>query len=187
MQQVPDNYFDLILTDPPYGIGFSNNPVRGSHEKKNWDNATPSSKIFTEMFRISKNQIIWGGNYFDLPPTKGFIIWDKEQPLDFTLAMYEYAWTSFDKPAKGLKYPVRLIGGEKFHPTMKPIELMNFCLRYAKAELGNKVFDPFGGSCTTAVAAEALGLEWCVCELEKDYCDIGLSRLQNIQGDLFGL
>ena len=187
MRQVPDNYFDLVLTDPPYGIGFSSNPVRGSHEKKDWDSATPNNDVFNEIFRISKNQIIWGGNYFDLPPTKGFVIWDKDQPLEFTLAMYEYAWTSFDKPAKGLKYPVRLIGGDKFHPTMKPIELMNFCLRYAKVESGCKIFDPFAGSCTTAVAAESMGLEWCVCELEQDYCKIGQDRLKNIQVDLFGL
>ena len=83
MARYPDKYFDLAIVDPPYGIGISSNPVRQKHKKKNWDNETPNEVYFNELFRVSKNQIIWGGNYFNLPPTQGFFIWNKKQPHDF--------------------------------------------------------------------------------------------------------
>ena len=100
MSRYPDNYFDLAIVDPPYGIGISSNPVRQQHQKKDWDSAIPTKEYFNELFRVSKNQIIWGGNYFDLPPSRGFFIWDKKQPHDFSLAMCEMAWSSIQKPAK---------------------------------------------------------------------------------------
>lgn len=77
MKRYSDKYFDLAIVDPPYGIGISKNPVRQMHKKKDWDNEIPSKQYFDELFRVSKNQIIWGGNYFDLPPSQGFYIWDK--------------------------------------------------------------------------------------------------------------
>lgn len=80
MKRYSDKYFDLAIVDPPYGIGISKNPVRQMHKKKDWDNEIPSKQYFDELFRVSKNQIIWGGNYFDLPPSQGFYIWDKKQP-----------------------------------------------------------------------------------------------------------
>lgn len=83
MKRYPDKYFDLAIVDPPYGIGISGNPVRQKHKKKNWDNETPTAEYFDELFRVSKNQIIWGGNYFDLPATQGFFIWDKKQTTRF--------------------------------------------------------------------------------------------------------
>ena len=100
MKRYSDKYFDLAIVDPPYGIGISKNPVRQMHKKKDWDNEIPSKQYFDELFRVSKNQIIWGGNYFDLPPSQGFYIWDKKQPENFSLAMCEYAWSSIQKPAK---------------------------------------------------------------------------------------
>ena len=79
MARYPDKYFDIAIFDPPYGIGISSNPLRQQHDKKQWDNNIPNKEYFNELFRVSKNQIIWGGNYFDLPPTQGFSIWDKKR------------------------------------------------------------------------------------------------------------
>jgi DNA modification methylase len=87
MKSLPDKVFDLIVTDPPYGLGIAKNQVRQKFERKDWDNSTPDMEVFEQMFRVSKNQIIWGGNYFPLPPHKNFLIWDKIQPEDFSLAM----------------------------------------------------------------------------------------------------
>lgn len=185
MKQVPDNYFDLVLTDPPYGIGISSNPIRQKHAQKDWDSFTPDKVIFDELFRISKNQIIWGANYFELPPSKCFLVWDKKQPYNFSLAMAELACCSIDFPAKIYSHSNR--GDEdKKHPSQKPLKLMEFCLEFAKnREIIKTVFDPFMGSGTTAIACESLGLEWCGCELESDYVEIANKRLKQVQKVLF--
>ena len=91
LKQMPHLPNCLSVVDPPYGIGISSNPFRQKFEKCDWDNAIPNKKYFDELMRVSKNQIIWGGNYFDLPPSQGFIIWDKKQPQDFSSAMCEMA------------------------------------------------------------------------------------------------
>jgi len=185
MKQVPDDYFDLVLTDPPYGIGISSNPIRQKHDKKEWDNFTPSKEHFNEIMRISKNQIIWGGNYFSLPPSKNFLIWDKKQSYDFSLAMCEMAWTSYDFPAKMYSYANRG-DEEKKHPSQKPIRLIDFCINFSRSRSEIKtVFDPFMGSGTTAIACKSLGLDWCGCELEADYVEIANKRLEAVQGSLF--
>jgi site-specific DNA-methyltransferase (adenine-specific) len=149
---------------------------------KGWDVA-PSKELFSEILRISKNQIIWGGNYFELPATRGFLIWDKNISEDFSLAMAEYGWTSFDKLSKIYKRNSDKLN--RVHPTQKPISIMEWCLDYAKVEKHHKVFDPFMGSGTTAVACQSLGLEWCGCELEPDYVAIANKRLEAVQGSLF--
>lgn len=185
MKQVPDKYFDLVLTDPPYGIGISSNPIRQKHDKKDWDDFTPSKELFDEIFRVSKHQIIWGANYFELPPSKCFLVWDKKQPYDFSLAMAELAYCSIDFPAKIYSHSNR--GDEdKKHPSQKPLKLMDFCLSFAREREDIKtVLDPFMGSGTTAIAAKSLGLEWCGCELEADYVAIANKRLEAVQGSLF--
>ena len=181
-----DKSIDLVLTDPPYGIGISSNPVRQKHTKKEWDNNIPMDLIFNEIFRISKNQIIWGANYFKLPPSKGFLIWDKKQPYDFSLAMCEYAYISFDFPAKMYSYSNR--GDEiKLHPTQKPLDLMTFCLNFAlqRDNTIKTIYDPFAGSGTSLVCAKSKGLDYIGSELDKDYCEIINKRLQSVQGSLF--
>lgn len=186
MKSIPDNYFDLCLTDPPYGISISSNPIRQKHKKKNWDNSIPSDEIFKEIFRVSKNQIIWGGNYFNLPPSKGFIIWDKKQSYDFSLAMCEYAYSSYDFPAKMYSYANR--GDEiKLHPSMKPLKLMEFCINFARERdvTIKTIFDPFSGSGTTLVATKSLGLEYAGCELDSEYFQVCIKRLSQIQKSLF--
>jgi len=177
MSDKPDNHFDLAIVDPPYGIGISKNPVRQMHEKKQWDNNIPDKKYFDELFRVSKNQIIWGGNYFDLPPTQCFFIWDKKQPHDFSLAMCEMAWSSFQKPAKMWTLSV-LKEGNKIHPTQKPVQLYKWLLQnYAKE--GDKILDTHGGSFSSAIACNELGFEFDGCELDEEYFDSAVKRFQN--------
>ena len=175
MKTLPDNYFDLACADPPYGIGLAGNPVRQKQQRKQWDNNTPDSTFFQELFRVSKNQIIWGGNYFDLPPTKGFIVWDKKQPIDFTLAMCEYAWTSFDKPAKMFRQHVASNGEDKIHPTQKSVALYAWILKYY-AQDGDTIFDPMMGSQSSRIAAYKMGFDYVGCELDKEYFDKGCER-----------
>ena len=186
MKRMADKSIDLVLTDPPYGIGISSNPIRQKHTKKEWDNNIPMDLIFNEIFRISKNQIIWGANYFNLPPSKGFLIWDKKQPYDFSLAMCEYAYSSFDFPAKMYSYSNR--GDEvKLHPTQKPLDLMTFCLIFAlqRDNTIKNIYDPFSGSGTSLVCAKSKGLDYIGSELDKDYFEIINKRLQTVQGSLF--
>lgn len=189
MRTIPDKYFDLVLTDPPYGIGDkfkggSNSKMNkfNSIVDKGWDKA-PSNELFDEIFRISKNQIIWGGNYFNLPPTRGFIIWDKQVSQDFTLAMAEYCWTSFDSLAKIFK--ISSDKQNRYHPTQKPLKLIEYCLEYAKAHKDWKIFDPFAGSGTTLVACKSQNIDYVGCELDKDYYEVINKRLSQVQGSLF--
>lgn len=179
MRTLPNNYFDLCIADPNYGIGIAANPVRQAHERKDWDNKTPDKEFFDELFRVSRNQIIWGGNYFDLPPTKGFIVWDKKQPIDFTLSMCEYAWTSFNKPAKMFREHVPSNGEVKIHPTQKSVNLYAWILRnYAKD--GDLIFDPMMGSQSSRIAAYKMGFDYVGCEVEPLYFNKGNERFNKI-------
>ena len=177
MSRYPDNYFDLAIVDPPYGIGISSNPVRQKHKKKNWDNAIPNDVYFNELFRVSKNQIIWGGNYFDLPPTQGFFIWNKKQPHDFSLAMCEYAWSSIQKPAKMWDLSIHK-EQNKIHPTQKPVELYKWLLEN-NAKEGDKILDTHGGSMSIAIACHDYGFELTCCELDEEYYKKGIERIKN--------
>jgi len=187
MSRYPDNYFDLAIVDPPYGIGISSNPVRQQHDKKQWDNAIPQKEYFNELLRVSKNQIIWGGNYFDLPPSQGFFIWDKKQPHDFSLAMCEYAWSSIQKPAKMWSLSVLKERG-KIHPTQKPVELYEWQLDN-NAKEGDKILDTHLGSGSIAIACHNRGFELTACELDKEYFDASIKRFkqQTAQQTIFDL
>ncbi len=173
MKEFDDKSIDLVLTDPPYGIGISNNPFRQKHKKSNWDNHIPDKNYFNEIFRVSKNQVIWGGNYFHLPPTQCFYIWDKIQPINFSSAMCEFAWCSKSSPAKLFKK--RVVEYKKWHSTQKPIEIMNWVLEQFKD--CNIILDPFLGSGTTARACKDLGRKCIGIEISKEYCDIAVRRL----------
>jgi len=184
MRTLPDKCIDLCLTDPPYGIGISENPFRQKHKKKNWDNTTPIDDIFSEIFRVSKNQIIWGGNYFNLPPSQGFLIWDKKQPESFSSSMCEMAFMSIQSPAKIFSGHVVTIEKNKVHPTQKPVRLGEWILeKYAKQ--GDIIFDPFAGSGTFLVSAQNLGFEYIGCELDKEYFEIAQERLGYVKQRLF--
>lgn len=157
---------EAIVTDPPYGLNIAANPVRQKHDKKSWDEFTPSKEFFDSLRKMSNHQIIWGGNYFDLPPSQCFLVWDKVQPADFSLSMCEQAWASFKSPAK--LYRRRVVGYEKFHPTQKPVDLMEWCIDFCAP---GKIFDPFMGSGTTGVACARRKREFIGIELYEDYFD----------------
>lgn len=183
MKRYSDKYFDLAIVAPPYGIGISKDTVRHMHKKKDWDNEIPSKQYFDELFRVSKNQIIWGGNYFDLPPSQGFYIWDKKQPENFSLAMCEYAWSSIQKPAKIWSLSV-MKEQNKIHPTQKPIELYEWIIM-RNAEKDYKILDTHLGSGSIAIAIEIinkreqLNLQFVGCELDIDYYNKAIERIKS--------
>jgi len=188
MKDKPDNYYDLAIVDPPYGIGdkFKSGVNSKMNFKeipqKGWDLA-PTNEYFAELLRASRNQIIWGGNYFDLPPTRCFVVWDKLISVDFSLAMCEYAWTSFDKIAKIYKLSNH---GDRIHPTQKPVKLYRWLLsNYAKPN--DKILDTHGGSFSSAIACHMEGFDLDICELDEDYFNDAVKRfkLNTIQEKLF--
>jgi DNA modification methylase len=174
---------DLVLTDPPYGIGIANNPFRQKYQKQDWDNEPPAQEVFSVMFNISKYQVFWGGNYFNLPPSQGFFVWDKIQPEKFSSSMCEFAWTNKQQPAKLFRQHV--VSYTKEHPTQKPEPLMIWCLGFF--EEATTVLDPFLGSGTTAVACERLNRKWIGIEISEEYCEIAAKRIdaENRQLKLF--
>ena len=171
---------DLVLTDPPYGIGISSNPFRQKFKKSQWDDKRPEPVCFQFMLDISDVAVIWGGNYFAdlLPATQKWLVWDKEQPEDFSSAMCEMAWTNLKGPAK--MFRKRVVNIQKYHPTTKPFELMQWCINMALPFMinGNRtVLDPFMGSGTTLRASKDLGLKAIGIEIEEKYCEIAAKRL----------
>jgi site-specific DNA-methyltransferase (adenine-specific) len=189
MARYPDNYFELAIIDPPYGIGFDNK-IRDK-KSKNWDNEIPKDKYFIELQRVSKNQIIWGGNYFPYLWKKGckaFIFWDKD-PSTPNYSDGELAYTSFDKLAKRYYYAWNgLADGIKgrnkkiktIHPTQKPVKLYEWLImNYAKE--GDKILDTHLGSGSIAIACHNLGYSLTACELDKDYYDAAVKRLKQHQ------
>lgn len=176
MKGMPDNAFELAIVDPPYGIGISSNPVRQAHDKKTWDSNVPSKEYFEELKRVSVNQIIWGGNYYDLPPTQNYIVWDKQQPHDFSLAMCELAWCSIQRPIKMFSYSV-LKEKNKIHPTQKPVALYKWLLKnYAKP--GDKILDTHVGSASSLIACHEMGFEYLGFEIDEDYYTQAKERLE---------
>ena len=165
--------FDLLLTDPPYGLGIAANPVRQKHEKKTWDNSVPPNWFLEYAMHKSGHCIVWGGNYFMLQPSKCFLVWDKEQPQDFSLAMVEQAWSNLNMPAKMFKK--RVISYDKQHPTQKPVELMQWCINLAGDV--QTILDPFAGSGTTGRAAKDLGKQAVLVEMDEEYCEIAAQRM----------
>jgi site-specific DNA-methyltransferase (adenine-specific) len=175
---------DAVVTDPPYGIGIAANPVRQRHERKAWDDAVPCGSVFALIRECSRWQIIWGGNYFDLPPSQGFLVWDKVQPQDFSLAMCEQAWTNVQAPAKIFRRHV--VSFAKDHPTQKPRELMEWCLERLP-EPNHTILDPFMGAGTTGVACANRGRRFIGIEMEPKYFDIACRRIEEAykQPDMF--
>jgi site-specific DNA-methyltransferase (adenine-specific) len=194
MKRYEDNHFDLAIVDPPYGIGISGQKEvkkgkksdRKGHTQKDWDNAIPTKEYFDELFRVSKNQIIWGANYFVehlTKGTKGWIVWDKAQ-YGLTMSDCELAYSSFDKATRVyMKNRAVLIAQETIHPTEKPIGLYQFILTNY-AEEGNKILDTHLGSGSIAIALdsvnkiEKMNLTLTACELDKEYFDNAIKRIK---------
>ena len=189
MKQYPDKYFDLAIVDPPYGDfngtiertgGTWSKKYQRDNSIKKWDFA-PSEEYFKELFRVSKEQIIWGGNYFDLPPSKHFLIWEKQTISEnFSMAMVEYAWSSINDNAKIFKWRPQRENG--IHPTQKPVELYDWILnRYA--EPNQKILDTHFGSGSIALAVDKANrldkknLHLTACEINKEYIDKAIKRI----------
>jgi len=198
MKGTPDNWYDLAVVDPPYGLDLANmNMGAGKSKKaskiqnrkwkpKDWDKETPTAEYFAELFRVSKNQIIWGGNYFDLPPCKNYIIWDKEIPEGLSFADCEMAWTSFDKAPKMFRYSAYLDKQSKFHPTQKPTELYSWIFsKYATK--GMKILDTHAGSMSSVISAMKNEMQITAYEIDSDYFNAGKKRIETylMQGDMF--
>lgn len=172
-----DKSFELAVVDPPYGIDLASKSFRGKQAKKSWDECVPDAMYFSELMRASKDQIIWGGNYFDLPPSKGFLIWDKMQPFDVTSAMCEMAWSSIQKPAKMLRLHVVTAETNKIHPTQKPVKLYQWVYaNYAKPT--DRILDTHLGSGSSAIAAHYACLEFVGIELDADYYAAAVERFK---------
>lgn len=194
MKEMPDKAFDLAIVDPPYGInvaatseiGYKGNNV---FTPKAWDKQTPGPEYFAELMRVSKNQIIWGGNYFVLPPSRCFIIWDKGEGFyGRTYAECEQAWASFDKNARIFKRDP-LCNGDykgKIHPTQKPVKLYEWLLNnYASP--GQSILDTHGGSFSLAIACDTMGYDFTGYEIDAEYYEAAKKRLEEHkrQGKLF--
>lgn len=200
MKLMQDNEYDLAIVDPPYGIGIDGDirirkPDRPStwnkkdkYIQKKWDNKIPNSEYWKELFRISENQIVWGGNYFTeyLKPSKGWVFWDKLFDKTFNFSHGELAWTSFDrqllKVTKSSK--AETSGGkDRIHPTQKPVYLYKWLLnKYAKH--GDKILDTHLGSGSIAIACWDLGFDLCGYEIDKEYFDAAVKRLSNHKSQL---
>lgn len=183
MKEMSDNQFDLAIVDPPYGIErFQNSQphARGKwgNKTKDWD-IKPNKHYWFELFRISKNQIIWGANNFVLPPTEYFCIWNKKQTVD-NFATAEYAWVSIGlkKPAKIFEYSIHKHNHtNKIHPTQKPVKLYEWLLmNYAKE--GDKILDTHLGSGSIAIACHNLGYDLTGYEIDKEYFEAAKKRIQ---------
>jgi site-specific DNA-methyltransferase (adenine-specific) len=187
LKLMEDNQFDLAIVDPPYGIKNMTAGGRGTDgwtkwEDKKWDSAIPDKDYFDELRRVSKNTIIWGGNYFAnlLPNSKCWLMWDKGQ-RNFSLADGELAWTSFDKSVRVFDFSRGAANSEgKIHPTQKPVELYQWILQnYAKP--GDTILDTHLGSGSIALACHNLGFDLTGYEIDKEYFEAANKRLENHQ------
>jgi len=202
MRQFPNGHFDLAVVDPPYGIGAAMNgnnggqtaskkwkaPVEKFYQKKEWDSKPPPKKYFTELRRVSKNQIIWGGNYFRLHPSPCWIVWDKL--TNGSLADCELAWTSFDTAVRKVELLwngfARCEVVDRIHPTQKPVALYRWLLaKYAKP--GQRILDTHLGGGSHAIAAHYAGMDFTGIELDADYFAAACERIdrETAQGDMF--
>lgn len=191
MKEFPDKFFDLAIVDPPYGIGrdgaaktTSKHGGRKAHKFKGWDSKTPDDEYFTELFRVSKNQIIWGANYFTkfLPASMGWIFWDKGQRICNSDG--ELAFSSFNVALRVAEYNrVELLLEGTIHPTQKPIVLYKWLLdKYGNK--GDKILDTHLGSMSSRIAAYDRSFDFWGYELDKDYFDAGNKRFEDFKKQL---
>ena len=190
MSRYPDNYFDLAIVDPPYGIERGGQTEtftkqkkhkRKAHLKKQWDSEIPKKDYFRELERVSKNQVIWGGNYFVEhldKGTMGWIVWFKGQ-MGLSMSDCELAYSSFQRATRVVNINRGDLARQNtIHPTEKPIRLYQWILdNYAKK--GDKILDTHLGSGSIAIACHNLGFELTACELDKEYFNASIKRIEN--------
>ena len=183
MKKYEDNHFDLAIVDPPYGLerfkkGGSIINKYGDN-KKQWNNIKPTKEYFDELFRVSKNQIIWGANNFNLPTSEYFIVWKKGNALEFSFAMVEQAWTNIKKPAKIFEFYHTQSKEKRIHPTQKPVELYEWIL-HNYSEKGHKILDTHLGSGSIAVACHYAGVDLVGVEIDEEYYNKAKERVDNL-------
>ena len=185
MKRYPDNYFDLAVVDPEFGIGIGRSArlvTDKGLKAKTWDDKPIDNSYFNELFRVSKNQIIWGANYYCMPPTKHCIVWDKKQPEKLSFGMFDFAWTSFDGANKMFRKSVQ-DETNKIHPTQKPVKLYDWIFHnYAKPDF--KILDTHLGSGSSRIAAHKAGLDFVGCELDKEYFEAADKRYKDFIAQL---
>jgi site-specific DNA-methyltransferase (adenine-specific) len=190
MKEMPDKAFELAIVDPPYGIhdrllngaGFmKDSPQKRRYTEKQWDKDVPPAAYFDSLRRVSYNQIIWGGNYFDLPPTRCVIAWTKPQMVNHpAFSQWEMAWTSFQSSAKVFSCHPSSQFENSIHPTQKPVRLYEWLLKnYAKP--GDKILDTHLGSGSSAIAADIMGFDFTGYEIDADYFQAAKERLERHQ------
>ncbi len=199
MKRYPDNYFELAIVDPPYGIGEDGrktasravaskkwkNPKPKAYKNGNWDNEKPNLEYFNQLIRVSKNQIIWGANHFgNMHPSSAWVVWHKKSPNDGSdFSDCELAYTSFKKGVRLFHFPWIGFGAinakeERIHPTQKPVALYKWLLKnYAKQ--GDKILDTHGGSMSSAIACYDMGFDLVITELDKEYFDKAKKRFDD--------
>jgi site-specific DNA-methyltransferase (adenine-specific) len=192
MARYPDKYFDLAVVDPPYGINVNMNMgvrkgQKRKHQSKDWDKESPNEEYFIELFRVSKNQIIWGANNFidNLTNKTGWIFWDKVITGDVPFSAGELAWTSFDCSLKKVAIPIQTnyLEEKRIHPTQKPVALYDWIFKnYAKQ--GDKILDTHLGSGSIRISAHKAGLDFIGCELDLDYFAAAEKRYKDFAAQL---
>lgn len=194
IKRYPDKFFDLAIVDPPYGINVNmqmgkKKNEKPRYEKKNWDKSIPTQEYYEELFRVSKNQIIWGGNYMTnyLPPSMGWICWDKEVPFGVSFSDFEMAWTSFNQAAKKVRMAycgfIGLDNNKRIHPTEKPIKLYKWTLENYST-VGSKILDTHVGSASSLIACEEMGFDYVGFEINKEYYDNAVKRINTYRSQL---
>jgi DNA modification methylase len=200
MKSIPDKSIDLVLTDPPYGIGMDNQKIRTKpnrpnthgrggelqYSEANWDKIPIDKIFFDEIFRVSKNQIIWGANYYCsyIPNGFGWLYWDKQMGEN-NFSSGEFAFQSYFTKSSAFSFPSMRVKGTRSHPTQKPIELMRWCIQQAKYwDIPLTILDPFMGSGTTGVACKELGRNFIGIEISPEYFEIAKRRIDNTMENL---
>ena len=186
MKSIPDKSVDAVITDPPYGIAdiWKGGSSHGwgvaslaTPERNGWDEK-PDQVYFDEILRVGKKVVIWGGNYFELPTKRGWLVWNKPE-RGFTLSEAELAWTNIEMPMR--VFDCRRSDPDRTHPTQKPLSLMKWCMEVCKIPSGATVLDPFMGSGTTGVACVQTGRNFIGIEIAPKYFDIAVKRIKDAQ------
>ena len=191
LKRFDDNHFDLAIVDPPYGLGnrlsdgggkLKNTPMATLYREKDWD-VLPTAEYWQELFRVSKNQVVFGANYFleFLPNTRGFVCWDKKQDMP-TLSACELVWTSLDKPAKIMKKSSMDL--DRFHPTQKPIYVYEWMFKYCKTQEKDLILDTHLGSGSSRIAAYKGGFNFVGFEIDQEYYEKQEKRFNDFKSQL---
>jgi len=176
LKSLPSGSVDAVVTDPPYGIGFARQPTKWSRDNENrgardWDDHAPDMAPFLEL---GVPTMIWGGNHFQLPPSRGWLVWVKPKGLP-SYGNAELCWTNISMPVRH-QYEPWVRTKPRLHPTQKPVEIMKWCLSFLPE--GCTVLDPFCGSCTTGVACMQTGRNFIGYEIDPKYCEIARRRIE---------